>query len=197
MAGEVVLDGQDIYAPGQKITQTRKRIGMVFQKPNPFPAMTIAENVTSGLKLTGIRANRSERADLVEECLAKAGLWREVKDRLGEPGASLSGGQQQRLCIARSLAVRPDVLLMDEPCSALDPTSTRRIEETIDELSSEVTIVIVTHNMQQAARVSHYCAFFLAEENTPGHIVESAPTDIIFNAPVDARTSDYVHGRFG
>jgi phosphate transport system ATP-binding protein len=197
LAGEVRLDGDDIYAPGRRLTDARKRIGMVFQKPNPFPAMTIAENVTSGLKLTGIRANRGERADLIEECLAKAGLWREVKDRLGEPGGSLSGGQQQRLCIARSLAVRPDVLLMDEPCSALDPTSTRRIEETIDELSTEVTIVIVTHNMQQAARVSHYCAFFLAEENTPGHIVESGPTDIIFNAPIDARTSDYVHGRFG
>jgi phosphate transport system ATP-binding protein len=197
LAGEVHLDGDDIYAPGRRLTDARKRIGMVFQKPNPFPAMTIAENVTSGLKLTGMRANRGERHDLVEECLTKAGLWREVKDRLDEPGGSLSGGQQQRLCIARSLAVRPDVLLMDEPCSALDPTSTRRIEETIEELSSEVTIVIVTHNMQQAARVSHYCAFFLAEENTPGHIVESGPTDIIFNAPTDARTADYVHGRFG
>jgi phosphate transport system ATP-binding protein len=197
LAGEVLLDGSDVYAPGRRLTDARRRIGMVFQKPNPFPAMTISENVTSGLKLTGVRVSRGERAGLVERCLTKAGLWREVKDRLHEPGGSLSGGQQQRLCIARSLAVRPDVLLMDEPCSALDPTSTRRIEETIEELSTEVTIVIVTHNMQQAARVSHRCAFFLAEEGAPGRIVESGPTDIIFNAPVDARTSDYVHGRFG
>jgi phosphate transport system ATP-binding protein len=197
MAGRVELDGDDIYDPGHRLTEARRRIGMVFQKPNPFPAMTIAENVLAGLKLTGTKVARSGRADLIESCLAKAGLWREVKDRLGRPGGDLSGGQQQRLCIARSLAVRPDVLLMDEPCSALDPTSTRRIEETISELSDEVTIVIVTHNMQQAARVSDHCAFFLAEENTPGWIVESGPTAQIFEHPVDPRTSDYVNGRFG
>jgi phosphate transport system ATP-binding protein len=197
MAGRVELDGTDIYDPGQRLTEARRRIGMVFQKPNPFPAMSIADNVTAGLKLTGKRATRSEKSELVETCLTKAGLWREVKDRLHRPGADLSGGQQQRLCIARSLAVKPDVLLMDEPCSALDPTSTRRIEETISELSDEVTIVIVTHNMQQAARVSDYCAFFLAEENTPGWIVEAGPTQQIFEQPEDPRTSDYVHGRFG
>jgi phosphate transport system ATP-binding protein len=197
MAGRVELNGDDIYDPGHRLTEARRRIGMVFQKPNPFPAMTIAENVLAGLKLTGTKVARSSRADLVESCLTKAGLWREVKDRLSRPGGDLSGGQQQRLCIARSLAVRPDVLLMDEPCSALDPTSTRRIEETIGELSDEVTIVIVTHNMQQAARVSDHCAFFLAEENTPGWIVESGPTTQIFEHPVDSRTSDYVNGRFG
>jgi phosphate transport system ATP-binding protein len=197
MAGEVLLNGQDIYAPGERVTMTRRRVGMVFQKPNPFPAMSIADNVTAGLKLTGTKVSRSGRADLVERCLSRAGLWTEVKDRLSEPGQALSGGQQQRLCIARSLAVDPDVLLMDEPCSALDPTSTRRIEQTIGELASEVTIVIVTHNMQQAARVSSQCAFFLAEAGTPGHIVESGTTAQIFDNPHDSRTSDYVHGRFG
>jgi phosphate transport system ATP-binding protein len=194
MAGEVRLDGEDVYAPGQRVTQTRKRIGMVFQKPNPFPAMSIADNVTAGLKLTGTRLGRGE---LIERSLTRAGLWNEVKDRLATPGQALSGGQQQRLCIARSLAVDPDVLLMDEPCSALDPTSTRRIEETIAELAPEVTIVIVTHNMQQAARVSQQCAFFLAEQGTPGVIVEAGPTATIFGDPVDPRTADYVHGRFG
>jgi phosphate transport system ATP-binding protein len=197
LAGEVRLNGQDIYGPGQRVTETRKRIGMVFQKPNPFPTMSIDENVTAGLKLTGAKPVRSARADLVERCLTRAGLWREVKDRLGEPGGALSGGQQQRLCIARSLAVNPDVLLMDEPCSALDPTSTRRIEETIADLMRDVTIVIVTHNMQQAARVSQQCAFFLAELGTPGEIVEAGPTEQIFQEPVDPRTADYVHGRFG
>ena len=197
LAGEVRLDDADIYAAGRRITDTRKRIGMVFQKPNPFPAMTIAENVLAGLKLTGTKVSRGGRADLVEECLSRASLWHEVKDRLREPGGALSGGQQQRLCIARSLAVRPDVLLMDEPCSALDPTSTRRIEETIHHLRSEVTIVIVTHNMQQAARVSQRCAFFLAEQGTPGQIVEAGPTEVIFNEPSDGRTDDYVNGRFG
>ena len=170
---------------------------MVFRKPNPFPAMSIYDNVTAGLKLTGTRLGRTERDALVEECLSKAGLWKEVRDRLRQPGGALSGGQQQRLCIARSLAVRPRVLLMDEPCSALDPTSTRRIEQTIAELAAEVTIVIVTHNMQQAARVSEQCAFFLAEQGTPGVIVESGPTEQIFNAPNDSRTNDYVNGRFG
>jgi phosphate transport system ATP-binding protein len=197
LAGEVRLNGLDIYAQGQPITLTRKRIGMVFQKPNPFPAMTIAENVVAGLKLTGARLGRGQRAQVIEECLMRAGLWAEVRDRLDDAGGSLSGGQQQRLCIARSLAVRPDVLLMDEPCSALDPTSTRRIEETIGVLRDQVTIVIVTHNMQQAARVSQQCAFFLAEQGTPGRIVESGSTKDIFENPRDPRTADYVHGRFG
>ncbi len=197
MGGRVLLNGDDVYEAGHRVTATRKRIGMVFQKPNPFPAMSIADNVTAGLRLTGSRVPRGEREALVERCLTRAGLWNEVKDRLGEPGLALSGGQQQRLCIARSLAVDPDVLLMDEPCSALDPTSTRRIEETIAELAPQVTIVIVTHNMQQAARVSQQCAFFLAEQGTPGVIVESGTTDQIFEDPVDPRTADYVHGRFG
>ncbi len=197
LAGSVLLDGQDIYDAGQRITVTRKRIGMVFQKPNPFPTMSIAENVTAGLKLTGMKVSQGERADLVERCLVRGGLWNEVKDRLGAPGGSLSGGQQQRLCIARSLAVNPEVLLMDEPCSALDPTSTRRIEETIGELKDDVTIVIVTHNMQQAARVSQQCAFFLAEHGQPGVIVEAGPTEDVFGAPSDPRTADYVNGRFG
>jgi phosphate transport system ATP-binding protein len=197
LAGEVLLDGGDIYAPGRRFTDARKAIGMVFQKPNPFPAMSIYENVVSGLKLTGIRASKSAKEALVEESLTRAGLWREVKDRLGKPGGALSGGQQQRLCIARSLAVRPRVLLMDEPCSALDPTSTRVIEQTIGELVHEVTIVIVTHNMQQAARVSDQCAFFLAEQGTPGAIVEHGPTEMMFGDPQDARTADYVNGRFG
>jgi len=170
---------------------------MVFQKPNPFPAMSIEDNVLSGLVLTGQKAPKSLKEQIVEECLTKAGLWKEVKDRLRQPGGGLSGGQQQRLCIARSLAVRPRVLLMDEPCSALDPTSTRRIEATITELASEVTIVIVTHNMQQAARVSDQTAFFLAEQGTPGHIVEHGDTSQIFEFPKDPRTLDYVNGRFG
>jgi phosphate transport system ATP-binding protein len=153
LAGEVRLSDSDIYQPSWRLTDARRAIGMVFQKPNPFPAMSIYDNVTAGLKLTGTRVGRGERDLLVEECLSKAGLWNEVRDRLRQPGGALSGGQQQRLCIARSLAVRPRVLLMDEPCSALDPTSTRRIEQTIAELAAEVTIVIVTHNMQQAARV--------------------------------------------
>ena len=197
LAGEVRLGGEDIYDPARKLTDARKRIGMVFQKPNPFPGMSIHDNVVAGLRLTGVRASRQEKDALVEECLSKAGLWAEVRDRLRQPGAALSGGQQQRLCIARSLAVRPEVLLMDEPCSALDPTSTRRIEQTIADLAAEVTIIIVTHNMQQAARVSQQCAFFLAEHNTPGTIVESGPTDDIFTRPRDPRTADYVHGRFG
>ncbi|MEY2424783.1 MAG: phosphate transport system ATP-binding protein [Actinomycetota bacterium] len=197
MAGEVLLNGDDIYATGRRITDTRRRVGMVFQKPNPFPAMSIGDNVVAGLKLTGGRLKRAERDEIIERCLSRAGLWREVKDRLDRAGNTLSGGQQQRLCIARSLAVDPDVLLMDEPCSALDPTSTARIEETILELASSVTIVIVTHNMQQAARVSDQCAFFLATDGSPGVIVEAGTTEQVFHAPIDARTSDYVHGRFG
>ena len=197
LAGEVCLDGADIYAPGRRLTDARRAIGMVFQKPNPFPAMSIYENVVAGLRLTGVKAGRPDKDALVEQSLTRAGLWREVKDRLRQPGAALSGGQQQRLCIARSLAVRPRVLLMDEPCSALDPTSTRVIEQTIGELAREVTIVIVTHNMQQAARVSDQCAFFLAEQGTPGVIVEHGSTGAMFGDPQDQRTHDYVNGRFG
>jgi len=197
MAGEVILDGRDIYDPRVRLTQARRDIGMVFQKPNPFPAMSIYDNVIAGLKLTGTKANRSQKDALVEECLTKAGLWREVRDRLRQPGGALSGGQQQRLCIARSLAVRPRVLLMDEPCSALDPTSTRVIEETMSDMVRDVTIVIVTHNMQQAQRVSDQCAFFLAEQGQPGYIVEHGDTEAMFNDPQDPRTADYVHGRFG
>ncbi|MEU6539277.1 phosphate ABC transporter ATP-binding protein [Streptomyces sp. NPDC047000] len=195
--GEVRLDGQDVYAPERRLTDARRSIGMVFQKPNPFPAMSIYDNVVAGLRLTGTRANRRAKDELVEESLTRAGLWKEVRDRLRKPGGALSGGQQQRLCIARALAVRPRVLLMDEPCSALDPTSTRRVEETVHELAGEVTIVIVTHNMQQAARVSDRCAFFLAEQGTPGGIVEHGPTDDVFHSPRDRRTADYVAGRFG
>jgi phosphate transport system ATP-binding protein len=197
LAGEVHLNGVDIYTPGYRVTQTRKRIGMVFQKPNPFPSMSIADNVVAGLSLTGTRVSRGERSAIIEDCLARAGLWAEVKDRLDRPGSALSGGQQQRLCIARSLAIGPEVLLMDEPCSALDPTSTRRIEETIAELRTQVTIVIVTHNMQQAARISQQAAFFLAENGAPGGIVESGPTEQLFGSPKDPRTDDYVNGRFG
>ncbi len=197
LGGQVLLDGRDIYAQGTRVTETRSRIGMVFQKPNPFPAMSIAENVLAGLRLTNIKTSRSQRAEILERCLMRAGLWTEVSSRLSEPGGALSGGQQQRLCIARSLAVNPDVLLMDEPCSALDPASTARIEETIANIRHEVTIVIVTHNMQQAARVSQQCAFFLASPGTPGGIVEAGDTEQMFAAPEDPRTSDYVHGRFG
>lgn len=196
-AGEVLLDGEDLYAPDRRLTDARRHVGMVFQKPNPFPAMSIYDNVLAGLRLTGTKAHRDEKDALVEECLTKAGLWKETKDRLRQPGGALSGGQQQRLCISRALAVRPQVLLMDEPCSALDPTSTRRIEQTIRELVEEVTIVIVTHNMQQAQRVSEQCAFFLAEQGTPGVIVEYGPTEAMFDEPSDPRTFDYVHGRFG
>jgi phosphate transport system ATP-binding protein len=193
--GEILLDGADIYAAGMRAQQVRTRIGMVFQKPNPFPAMTIRDNVLSGLKLARIRC--SEKDALVEQSLRRASLWREVRDRLDQPGGALSGGQQQRLCIARSLAVQPNVLLMDEPCSALDPTSTRRVEETIAELRNQVTVVIVTHNMQQAHRVSDRCAFFLAAENEPGRVVEQGPTAKMFGQPDDKRTLDYVEGRFG
>jgi phosphate transport system ATP-binding protein len=197
LAGEVLLDGHDIYDPQRRLTQARREIGMVFQKPNPFPAMSIYDNVLASLQLTGTKATQSVKDEIVESCLTKAGLWLEVRDRLRQPGGGLSGGQQQRLCIARALAIRPRVLLMDEPCSALDPTSTRRIEQTIMQLVSEVTIVIVTHNMQQAARVSNQCAFFLAEQGTPGVIVEHGPTDAMFSNPQDPRTHDYVNGRFG
>jgi len=195
LSGEVLLADQDIYDPAVRPADVRRRIGMVFQKPNPFPAMSIYDNVASGLKLSGIKVR--DTSELVEVSLRRAGLWNEVYRRLRSPGGALSGGQQQRLCIARSLAISPDVLLMDEPCSALDPTSTRVIEETIRELEQVVTIVIVTHNMQQAQRISENCAFFLASDNTPGHIVEAGPTRQIFEDPADPRTADYVHGRFG
>jgi phosphate transport system ATP-binding protein len=198
LAGFVELDGVDIYRGPLPPTQVRRDVGMVFQKPNPFPAMNIADNVLAGLKLCGMKLKgRDEARHLVQSCLERAGLWNEVRNRLDAAGGALSGGQQQRLCIARALAVQPRVLLMDEPCSALDPTSTRRIEDTIREISVDVTIVIVTHNMQQAQRVSHSCAFFLAGENEPGRIIETGSTEQIFSAPQDSRTLDYVRGRFG
>ncbi len=197
LAGEITMDDVDIYRGTVSVTEMRRRIGMVFQKPNPFPAMTVAENVVAGLKLCGQKVERGVKGDLVAQCLRRAGLWNEVKNRLDDNGGALSGGQQQRLCIARALAVKPDVLLMDEPCSALDPTSTRRIEETIAELQQEITIVIVTHNMQQAQRVSQRCAFFLASENAPGRIIEAGATEEMFTNPQDQRTLDYVRGRFG
>ena len=194
MAGQVLLDGKDIYEAGIDVTKIRLQIGMVFQKPNPFPSMTIGENVLSGLKLAQLKVSNHE--ELLEECLTRAGLWTEVKDRLGAHAGGLSGGQQQRLCIARALAVMPKVLLMDEPCSALDPGSTLRIEETISQLSKSMTIVIVTHNMQQAARVSDYTAFFLSDGG-PGQMIEVGPTNEIFSRPRDQRTENYVTGRFG
>ena len=194
LAGEVFLDGKDVYEPGVDVTKIRLRIGMVFQKPNPFPSMTIKENVLSGLRLAQIKIENAD--ELLESCLRRAGLWDEVKDRLNEYGGALSGGQQQRLCIARSLAVNPQVLLMDEPCSALDPGSTLRIEETVRELAASMSIVIVTHNMQQAARVSDYTGFFLSDGG-PGRLIESGTTEEIFTNPKQKRTEDYVSGRFG
>jgi phosphate transport system ATP-binding protein len=195
MAGEVLLDGKDIYAPGTDVTKIRLRVGMVFQKPNPFPSMSIGENVLAGLKLAKRKVDNKD--EVLEDALTKAGLWNEVKDRLKVSAGALSGGQQQRLCIARSLVLHPSVLLMDEPCSALDPGSTARIEETIRELSHNMTIVIVTHNMQQALRVSDYTAFFLATDGKPGQVIESGETVQLFHEPKDKRTDDYVHGRFG
>ena len=194
MAGEILLNGSDIYDPLEDPASIRLKVGMVFQKPNPFPAMTIRENVLAGIKLAHLK--RDNHDDIVEQCLSRAGLWKEVKDRLGASGGSLSGGQQQRLCIARSLAVEPQVLLMDEPCSALDPGSTLRIEETIRELAEKITVVIVTHNMQQASRVSDFCAFFLTDGG-PGYLVEADATRKIFTNPTDSRTADYVQGKFG
>ncbi|MFZ9816858.1 MAG: phosphate ABC transporter ATP-binding protein [Ilumatobacteraceae bacterium] len=194
MAGSVLHNGQDVYDPSVDAAEVRLKIGMVFQKPNPFPAMSIRENVLAGIKLAHLK--RDDHELIVETCLTRAGLWKEVKDRLDASGGSLSGGQQQRLCIARSLAVDPEVLLMDEPCSALDPGSTLRIEETIKELAEKITVVIVTHNMQQASRVSDYCAFFLTDGG-PGHLVEADATRKIFTNPADSRTADYVQGKFG
>ena len=195
LAGSVFLDGEDIYGSNIDAVDVRIKIGMVFQKPNPFPTMTIKENILSGLKLSGRKTDNGD--ELVETSLRRASIWNEVKDRLNDQALSLSGGQQQRLCIARSLAMNPRILLMDEPCSALDPGSTRRIEETISELSETMTLVIVTHNMQQAQRVAHQTAFFLADDNTPGGVVEFGKTEDVFNFPVDPRTNDYVNGHFG
>lgn len=195
LAGEVLYEGSDIYAPEVDPVHIRLKIGMVFQKPNPFPSMTIRGNVLSGLKLSGMK--RENHDAIVEQTLTSAGLWNEVKDRLNHAAGDLSGGQQQRLVIARALAVNPHVLLMDEPCSALDPGSTLKIEETIRELSKDITIIIVTHNMQQAVRVADNTAFFLATDGEPGHVVEQGPTTEIFGNPRDQRTLDYVNGRFG
>jgi phosphate transport system ATP-binding protein len=192
--GRVLLDELDVYSSSVDVVAVRRAIGMVFQKPNPFPTMSIFDNVAAGLRLTSTRGKRSREAlrATVEAALRAAGLWEEVADRLSDPGAGLSGGQQQRLCIARSLAVDPEVILMDEPCSALDPIATLRIEELIDQLKTRVTIVIVTHNMQQAARVADRTAFML-----DGRLVEVGPTQEIFTTPSDARTEDYVTGKFG
>jgi len=195
--GSVLLDGEDIYAPGVDPVSVRKTIGMVFQRPNPFPTMSIRDNVVAGLKLQGVR-NRKLLDEVCERSLRGANLWNEVKDRLDKPGGGLSGGQQQRLCIARAIAVQPDVLLMDEPCSALDPISTLAIEELISELKRDFTIVIVTHNMQQAARVSDQTAFFnLEATGRPGRLVEIDDTEKIFSNPSQKATEDYISGRFG
>lgn len=190
--GEVRLDGDDIYAAGVDPVQVRRRIGMVFQKPSPFPTMSIEDNVAAGLKLNGVSLPRAERERLVEKSLRQAALWDEVKNHLKRPGAGLSGGQQQRLCVARAIAVEPEVLLMDEPCSALDPISTARIEELLLELKSNYTIVIVTHNMQQAARCSDYTAFMYS-----GDLIEFGETGQIFTMPSKRETEDYITGRFG
>lgn len=190
VSGRVLLNGQDIYAPRADPVLLRQRIGMVFQKPNPFPTMSIFENVAAGPRLQGVRG--AALHEVVERSLVQAGLWEEVRDRLSQSGASLSGGQQQRLCIARALAVNPEVLLMDEPCSALDPASTLRIEELMGSLKEHYTIVIVTHNMQQASRVADYTAFFLE-----GRLIEYGPTAELFTRPQDPRTESYITGRFG
>jgi phosphate transport system ATP-binding protein len=189
--GKVLLDGQDLYASGVNVTQVRRRVGMVFQKPNPFPTMSIFDNVASGLRLNGLR-DRTAIAQRVQRSLEMSALWDEVKDRMHRPGVGLSGGQQQRLCIARALAIDPEVLLLDEPCSALDPVSTSKIEELIAELSQNYTIVIVTHNLQQAGRVSDYTAFMYL-----GELIEFNATQVMFQNPFNKQTEDYVTGRFG
>ena len=195
--GEVLLDGTDLYGSGVDPVAVRRVVGMVFQRPNPFPSMSIYENVASGLRLNGEK-NRAVLDEAVEKALRGANLWKEVKDRLGKAGVGLSGGQQQRLCIARAIAVQPDVLLMDEPCSALDPISTLAVEDLIHELKEHYTVVIVTHNMQQAARVSDETAFFnLKAQGEPGHLVEIGPTERIFHTPEKKATEDYITGRFG
>jgi len=198
VTGEVLLDGQNLYDPDVDPVRVRREVGMVFQRPNPFPTMSIRDNVIAGAKLNNARMSRSEADDLVERSLSGANLWNEVKDRLDRPGSGLSGGQQQRLCIARAIAVQPQVLLMDEPCSALDPISTLAIEDLIGELKENYTIVIVTHNMQQAARVSDVTGFFnLEATGRPGKLVEMGPTDKIFAKPDQQATEDYITGRFG
>lgn len=195
--GEVLLDGADLYDKNVDPVAVRRTIGMVFQRPNPFPTMSIFDNVAAGLRLNGMR-KKSELQDVVENALQGANLWKEVKDRLDKPGAGLSGGQQQRLCIARAIAVRPQVLLMDEPCSALDPISTLAIEDLISELKNDYTIVIVTHNMQQAARVSDRTAFFnIAGTGAPGKLIEVDQTATMFSSPREQATEDYISGRFG
>jgi phosphate transport system ATP-binding protein len=195
--GQVFLDSLDIYWPGVDAVEVRSMVGMVFQKPNPFPMMSIYENVAAGPRLRGWRMGRKEMDELVERNLRRAALWDEVKDRLDRSGSALSGGQQQRLCIARALATDPSVLLMDEPASALDPIATYKIEELVRELASEVTIVIVTHNMQQASRVSQRTAFMLAADDGVGRLVEFGRTEDIFTNPRDSRTEAYITGRFG
>ena len=195
--GSVQLDGEDIYASTVDPVQVRRTIGMVFQRPNPFPTMSIRDNVVAGLKLAGTK-NKKQLDEVAERSLRGANLWNEVKDRMDRPGGGLSGGQQQRLCIARAIAVQPDVLLMDEPCSALDPISTLAIEDLIHELKSDYTIVIVTHNMQQAARVSDQTAFFnLLGVGQPGQLIEVDDTEKIFSNPNQKATEDYISGRFG
>ena len=196
--GEVLIDGDNLYAPGVDPVLVRRQVGMVFQRANPFPTMSIRDNVLAGVKLNNRRMSRSDQDDLVESSLRGANLWNEVKDRLHLPGSGLSGGQQQRLCIARAIAVSPDILLMDEPCSALDPISTLAIEDLIEELKQEYTIVIVTHNMQQATRVSDRTAFFnIAGTGKPGKLIEYDDTATIFTKPSVQATEDYVSGRFG
>ncbi len=196
--GEITLDGEDVYGAAVDPVQVRRLVGMVFQSPNPFPTMSIYDNVAAGLNLNSGRLGKSQKDGVVERSLRGAHLWEEVKDRLDKPGNSLSGGQQQRLCIARAIAVEPEVLLMDEPCSALDPVATLAIEDLIGELKSKYTIAIVTHNMQQAARASDMTAFFnLEETGKPGRLVELGPTEKIFTSPSQQATEDYVSGRFG
>lgn len=195
LAGSVTYQGKDIYDAEIDPVWVRQQIGMVFQKPNPFPSMTIRTNVLSGLRLTGRKHENPD--ELVEDVLTQAGLWNEVKDRLHQNAASLSGGQQQRLIIARALAVNPSVLLLDEPCSALDPGSTLKIEETMRQLAKKKTLIIVTHNMQQAIRISDYSAFFLAQTGQPGQLIEHNSTTALFGNPADSRTLDYIIGRFG
>ncbi|RLE23214.1 MAG: phosphate ABC transporter ATP-binding protein [Actinobacteria bacterium] len=196
--GSVLLDGEDLYGPGVDPVAVRRKVGMVFQRPNPFPTMSIADNVLAGKRLNSKRMSKSDSEHLVEGSLRKANLWEEVKDRLDKPGSGLSGGQQQRLCIARAIAIEPEVLLMDEPCSALDPISTLAIESLMIELKSAYTIVIVTHNMQQASRVSDRTAFFSIDgTGQPGHVVEMNDTEAIFSNPTEQATVDYVTGRFG
>jgi len=196
-AGQVLLRGEDIYAPGVDAVVVRRRVGMVFQKPNPFPTMSVFDNVAAGLRLNGFLVRRSQTVETVEKSLRQAALWDEVNDKLNRPATELSGGQQQRLCIARALAIEPEVILMDEPCSALDPVATLRIEDLMRELAERYAIVIVTHNMQQAARVADYTAVMMMAEDRAGEMIEYGPTRQVFTNPRDKRTEDYITGRFG